>query len=248
MGCLPDWAIKRDVKITPFEDGIKRDGKISFGCGSYGYDARIGYKFKIFTPVNCTIIDPKSFDDRAFVERDYTPKYEHQWQSQQCFDSEHKLTNGLHCNICGAWKDTPSEYKTQCPITQPDHILIPPHSFILGESIEVFEIPRDVLCIVLGKSTYARCGLIVNVTPGEPEWIGKWTIEISNTTHLPAKVYCGEGIMQCIFLRTDGYTEEILNQLLPFEINKITATCKVSYKDKLGKYQNQIGLTLPKAD
>ncbi len=111
----------------------------------------------------------------------------------------------------------------------PGSVLIPPNSFALCETVEYFEIPRDILAICVGKSTYARCGIIVNVTPLEPEWKGKITIEISNTTPLPAKIYANEGIAQIIFLRG----EEM---------------CQTSYADKRGKYQDQPGLTLPKVD
>ncbi len=107
-----------------------------------------------------------------------------------------------------------------------DSCLIPPNSFALAETVEYLEIPRDVIAICVGKSTYARCGIIVNVTPLEPEWRGRITIEISNTTPLPAKIYAGEGIAQILFLRTD-------------------APCNTSYADKQGKYQDQKGLTLP---
>jgi dCTP deaminase len=107
-----------------------------------------------------------------------------------------------------------------------DYCLIPPNSFALAETVEYFEIPRDVIAICLGKSTYARCGVIVNVTPLEPEWRGKVTIEISNTTPLPAKIYANEGIAQILFLRNE-------------------AVCQTSYADKKGKYQDQKGLTLP---
>ena len=110
-----------------------------------------------------------------------------------------------------------------------DHVIIPPNSFALCETVETFSIPRDVLCICVGKSTYARCGIIVNVTPLEPEWRGKVTIEISNTTPLPAKIYANEGIAQMIFLKADR-------------------VCAVSYADKDGKYQDQGGLVLPKVD
>ncbi|HYT90294.1 MAG TPA: dCTP deaminase [Gemmataceae bacterium] len=108
----------------------------------------------------------------------------------------------------------------------PDHIVIPPNSFALAETVEYFEIPRDILCICVGKSTYARCGIICNVTPLEPEWRGKITIEISNTTPLPAKIYANEGIAQILFFRGE-------------------AVCRTSYADKKGKYQDQQGLTLP---
>lgn len=110
-----------------------------------------------------------------------------------------------------------------------DHVIIPPNSFALCETVEWFAIPRDVLVLCVGKSTYARCGLIVNVTPLEPEWRGKITLEISNTTPLPAKVYANEGIAQLVFLRADR-------------------VCAVSYADKSGKYQDQGGLTLPRVD
>jgi len=108
-----------------------------------------------------------------------------------------------------------------------DHCIIPPNSFALAATVEKFKIPRNVLAICVGKSTYARCGLIVNVTPLEPEWEGILTLEISNTTQLPAKVYSNEGIAQLLFLESD---EE----------------CATSYKDKSGKYMHQPGLTLPK--
>ena len=113
--------------------------------------------------------------------------------------------------------------------TENDYIIIPPNSFVLCETVEVFKIPRDILAICVGKSTYARCGLIVNVTPLEPQWRGKITLEISNTTPLPAKVYANEGIAQLIFL-------------------KASQVCDVSYADKNGKYQDQEGLTLPMVD
>lgn len=190
MGILPDWRIEQLARnngmIVPYSEGQKRPGLISYGVSSYGYDARLGYKFKVFTNVWGGVIDPKAMPKDAFVEVDLTP---------------------------------PAKA----------HLIIPPNSFVLGETLEVFDIPRDVLVLVLGKSTLARCGLIVNVTPGEPEWKGCWTVEISNTAPLPAKVYPGEGIMQCIFLRAESI-------------------CKVSYKDKQGKYQDQGGLELPKVD
>ncbi len=110
-----------------------------------------------------------------------------------------------------------------------DHIIVPPNSFALAETVEYVSIPRDVLAICVGKSTYARCGIIVNVTPIEPEWRGKITLEISNTTPLPAKIYAEEGIAQLIFLKADR-------------------VCALSYADKNGKYQDQAGLTLPRVD
>jgi dCTP deaminase len=165
--------------IMPFAENQVREGVISYGISAYGYDMRITDKFKIFTNVNSTIIDPKKFDPNSLID--------------------------FKGNVC----------------------IIPPNSFVLATSIEYFNIPRDVIVICLGKSTYARCGIVVNVTPLEPEWEGHVTIEISNTTPLPAKIYANEGIAQVIFLGA----EEI---------------CRVSYKDKAGKYQAQKGITLPK--
>ena len=164
--------------IEPFAEGCKRDGVISYGLSSYGYDARIADDFKIFTNIDSAVIDPKNFAPASFVDR--------------------------KTDIC----------------------IIPPNSFALGHTIEYFRVPRDVLVICLGKSTYARCGIIVNVTPLEPEWRGKITIEISNTTPLPAKIYANEGIAQILFFKADE-------------------VCEKSYADKKGKYQDQKGLTLP---
>jgi dCTP deaminase len=165
--------------IEPFEDRQVRDGVISYGLSSYGYDIRVADEFKIFTNINSTVVDPKHFDPRSFVD--------------------------LKADVC----------------------LIPPNSFALARTVEYFRIPRDVLTICVGKSTYARCGLIVNVTPFEPEWEGFVTLEISNTTPLPARVYANEGIAQVLFFQSDE-------------------TCEVSYADKKGKYQKQQGLTLPR--
>ncbi|MFO0876960.1 MAG: dCTP deaminase [Gemmataceae bacterium] len=178
MGVLPDWMIERDVEIKPFAEAQARPGVISYGVSSYGYDVRVGRKFKVFTNVRCAVVDPKAFDPASFVD------------------------------------------------IEGDFCLIPPNSFALAETVEYLAIPRDVLGICVGKSTYARCGIIVNVTPLEPEWRGKVTIEISNTTPLPAKIYAGEGIAQIVFLRAES-------------------PCKTSYGDKRGKYQDQKGLTLP---
>src|SRR6266404_2584574 len=178
VGVLPDWQIERDIKIVPLAEGEAQPGVVSFGLSSYGYDVRVGRRFKIFTNARCAIVDPKNFDPRSFVD--------------------------VEADVC----------------------LIPPNSFALAETVEYLEIPRDIIAICVGKSTYARCGIIVNVTPLEPEWRGRITIEISNTTPLPAKVYAGEGIAQILFLRTD-------------------ASCKTSYADKQGQYQDQKGLTLP---
>ncbi len=176
------WITKmaREEKmIEPFEDRQVREGKISYGVSSYGYDIRIAGEFSIFTNVNSTIVDPKNFDERSLVR-----------------------VEGEYC-------------------------IIPPNSFALARTVEYFRIPRKVLTVCVGKSTYARCGIIVNVTPFEPEWEGFVTLEVSNTTPLPAKIYANEGIAQVLFFESD---EE----------------CEVSYADKKGKYQGQKGLTLPK--
>jgi dCTP deaminase len=190
MSILCDSQIRELVGIEPFEENIRRQGRVSYGVSSYGYDVRVGSLFKVFTPTHPqggqTIVDPKSFSDDMFVT-----------------------------------VDTKN--------TGRDHVIIPPNSFALAETVEEMKIPRDVLAICVGKSTYARCGLIVNVTPLEPEWRGKVTLEISNTTPLPAKVYANEGIAQMLFLQAER-------------------TCAVSYADKGGKYQDQRGLTLPMVD
>jgi dCTP deaminase len=165
--------------IEPFEDRQVRQGVISYGLSSYGYDIRVADEFKVFTNINNTVVDPKNFDDRSFVD--------------------------MRTDVC----------------------IIPPNSFALAKTVEYFRIPRDVLTVCVGKSTYARCGLIVNVTPFEPEWEGYVTLEISNTTPLPAKVYANEGISQVLFFQSDEQ-------------------CEVSYADKKGKYQKQQGLTLPR--
>jgi dCTP deaminase len=165
--------------IEPFEEKQMRAGTISYGLSSYGYDIRLADEFKIFTNVNSSIVDPKSFDPKAFVD----------FRGETC--------------------------------------VIPPNSFALGRTVEYFRIPRSVITVCLGKSTYARCGIITNVTPFEPEWEGFATLEISNTTPLPARVYANEGIAQVLFFESD---EE----------------CVQSYADKKGKYQAQTGITLPK--
>jgi dCTP deaminase len=165
--------------IEPFVDRQTREGVISFGLSSYGYDARIAPEFKIFTNVDNALVDPKDFRSNSFVER------------------------------------------------RGDTCVIPPNSFALARTVEYFRIPRDILVICLGKSTYARCGMIVNVTPLEPEWEGHVTLEISNTTPLPARVYANEGICQFLFLKGEGPPE-------------------VSYADRKGKYMRQTGVTLPR--
>ncbi|MFG0330929.1 MAG: dCTP deaminase [Phycisphaerales bacterium] len=189
MAVLCDTQIRELVGIEPFEENTRRPGRVSYGVSSYGYDVRVGSRFKVFTNTTSggvAVVDPKQFRDDLFITVD---------------------TND----------------------TGKDHVIIPPNSFCLAETIETFKVPRDILVICVGKSTYARCGLIVNVTPLEPEWRGKVTLEISNTTPLPAKIYANEGIAQMIFLKADR-------------------VCAVSYADKSGKYQDQTGLTLPKVD
>ena len=171
-------ALERRM-IEPFVDDQVRQGVISYGVSSYGYDVRVGDEFKVFTNVYNTVVDPKNFDPKSFVD--------------------------IKADVC----------------------VIPPNSFALARTIEYFRIPRDILTVCVGKSTYARCGIIVNVTPFEPEWEGHVTIEISNTTPLPARIYANEGIAQVLFFQGDE-------------------PCEVSYRDKKGKYQAQRGVTLPK--
>ena len=175
---IREMALKHEM-ISPFSEKQVRQGVISYGLSSYGYDLRVADEFKIFTNVNSAIVDPKNFDERSFVT------------------------------------------------VQSDCCIVPPNSFALARSIEYFKIPRDVLTICLGQSTYARCGIIVNVTPFEPEWEGYVTLEISNTTPLPAKIYANEGLCQIIF----------------FQSNE---ACETSYADRKGKYQGQQGIVLPK--
>ena len=171
--------VREQDMIKPFEESQVREGVISYGVSSYGYDLRVADEFKIFTNVNSSVVDPKNFDERSFVE--------------------------FRGPVC----------------------IVPPNSFALARSVEYFKIPRSVLTICVGKSTYARCGIIVNVTPLEPEWEGFVTLEISNTTPLPARVYSNEGLCQIVFFESD---EE----------------CEISYKDKKGKYQSQKGIVLPR--
>ena len=170
---------REEGMIDPFEERQVRAGVISYGVSSYGYDIRVADEFKIFTNVNTSIVDPKSFDPRSLVD--------------------------VHADVC----------------------IIPPNSFALARTVEYLRIPRSIITVCVGKSTYARCGIIVNVTPFEPEWEGFATLEISNTTPLPAKVYANEGIAQVLFLEAD---EE----------------CEISYADKKGKYQSQVGVVLPR--
>lgn len=270
MGILPDWMIKRDVKITPLAECESRPNVISYGLTSYGYDARIGYKFRVFSPINATVTSPKNFNPKALIEVDLTPTTKHKWKL--CDD----VRECIHCgsqNLYGSLEEFNRWMSEVCPKSPLSFIRIPPHSFVLAETVEYFEIPRDCLAVVVGKSTYARCGIIVNVTPLEPEWRGKVTVEISNTTPLPAEIYCGEGIMQVIFIRTDGHSEACLNAIRRlcgdeareetrwFAHHKLLTsieellhkdlghgTCEKSYADKKGKYQDQDGLTLPKVE
>jgi dCTP deaminase len=165
--------------IEPFEEKQVRKGVISYGLSSYGYDIRVADEFKLFTDIYSTMVDPKKFDPKSFVDM------------------------------------------------KADSIIIPPNSFALARTVEYFRIPRNVLTVCLGKSTYARCGIIVNVTPFEPEWEGTATLEISNTTPLPAKIYANEGIAQVLFFESDE-------------------VCQTSYADKKGKYLKQLEVTLPK--
>jgi dCTP deaminase len=171
-------ALERRM-IEPFSENQIRDGVISYGLSSYGYDIRVADEFKIFTNINSTIVDPKRFDQQSFVD--------------------------FKGDVC----------------------IIPPNSFALARTVEYFRIPRNILTVCVGKSTYARCGIIVNVTPFEPEWEGTATLEISNTTPLPARIYANEGIAQVVFFEADE-------------------VCETSYADKKGKYQAQREITLPK--
>ena len=183
MGLMNDAWIRRMAQeykmIEPFVDGQEREGVISYGLSSYGYDVRVTDEFKIFTNVHSAIVDPKHFEPDSFID----------------FKGE----------VC----------------------VIPPNSFVLARTVEYFRIPRQVLTMCIGKSTYARCGLIVNVTPFEPEWEGYVTLEISNTTPLPARIYANEGIAQVLFFEADE-------------------VCEVSYADRKGKYQSQQAIVLPR--
>ncbi len=182
-GVMPDYWIadqaKKNGMIEPFAPAQNREGVISYGLSSYGYDARVADEFKVFTNIDSAMIDPKQFSQQGFVDR------------------------------------------------RGDSCVIPPNSFALARTVEYFRIPRDVLVICLGKSTYARCGIIVNVTPLEPEWEGHVTLEFSNTTPLPARIYSNEGAAQFVFLKASGQ-------------------CKVSYADRKGKYMGQKGVTVPR--
>lgn len=175
---LNDKEIAEAQPLTPLKEELQTDGRISYGLGAFGYDIRIDDEFRIFTDVHSTEIDPKNFDEEAFVR------------------------------------------------VKDDSCLIPPNSFCLGKSLEKFDMPDDLFGLVVGKSTYARCGIIVNMTPIEPGWSGYLTIEISNTTPLPARIYSDEGIAQVVFFR--GERPE------------------VTYGDRDGKYQDQKGIEVAK--
>ncbi len=182
MAIMPDHWIREQAQehgmIEPFCEKLTREGVISYGLSSYGYDARVSREFKIFTNIDSAVVDPKDFSKQGLVDRE--------------------------TDVC----------------------VIPPNSFVLARTVEYFRIPRDVLVVCVGKSTYARCGIIVNVTPLEPEWEGHVTLEFSNTTPLPAKIYANEGACQFLFFK--GASE-----------------CEVSYADRKGKYMGQTGVTLP---
>lgn len=181
MSIKPDWWIREQAlkgMIEPFEDRLVRQGVISYGLSSFGYDLRAAPEWRIFVNVFNTVVDPKDFDLRGLVE------------------------------------------------AEGDTCIIPPNSFVLTRSVEYLRVPDDVMVIALGKSSYARCGIVANVTPLEPGWEGHVTLELSNTTPLPAKVYAHEGIVQLLFFQGDKP--------------------EVSYASRGGKYQGQRGVTLPK--
>ena len=181
MSIKPDWWIREQAQrgmIEPFEAELCRDGVISYGLSSYGYDLRAAPEWRIFVNAFNTVVDPKNFDPRGLVE------------------------------------------------VAEDSCIIPPNSFALTRSLEYLRIPEDVMVVALGKSSYARCGLVANVTPLEPGWEGHVTLELSNTTPLPAKVYANEGIVQLLFFQGDQP--------------------EVTYRQRKGKYQGQRGVTLPR--
>ena len=180
---LVDWEIREYCQkykmLDPFEENLKREGVISYGLSSMGYDIRVTDEYKIFTDVHQAIVDAKQFNPDSFVD-----------------------VKGPEC-------------------------VIPPNSFALARSLEYFRLPRSVMGLCVGKSSYARCGIVVNITPLEPQWEGHLTIEISNTTPLPARIYSHEGIAQVLFFEAGSLPE-------------------ISYGDRKGKYQSQQGITLPK--
>jgi deoxycytidine triphosphate deaminase len=281
-GIMPDWMIRRYCRdfnmISPFEDHNLKPGVISSGLGSYTYDIRLGWSFKVFTPVYCGEVNPKNFDPNVFVEintsnstychwrplaedtKDSTMHYECVWcggdlvtyecvwcggdlvtpvgkppKDKKCPLGGHvwepfKAGSWERCKLCKQVVSNRIYAKPECPNAKnkgDNSILIPPNSFALAQSIEWFDVPRDTLILCLGKSTYARCGIVVNVTPLEPGWRGRVTIEISNTTPLPARVFSNEGIAALLFFRT-------------------LANCDRDYAQKRGIYQDQDNVEGPR--
>jgi dCTP deaminase len=200
MGVLADWQIERDIEIIPFSPSQKRKGVVSYGVTSYGYDMRCGYQFRVLKNYPMEVVDPKNFRDEMFDVVDLTP--------HRCILEQSNSTGRYHCIRCGTEAAPGLPEKPVCPRNpKPNYIDIPPHGFVLAETLEKVRYPRDVLVVNIGKSTYARCGLIVNDTPGEPEWLGVYTLELTNTTGRYLRVYAGEGIMQSVFLRSDARYE-----------------------------------------
>ncbi len=289
MGLKPDRWIRKMASeqrmIEPFVDGQVRDGVISYGLSSYGYDIRVADEFKIFQPevtasklsdVQCAyvagILDARGRIGYADLEPEGRPTLALIVTGDDCRmlegfqatvgagrlrepdngQSELVVSKGADVRyiLSQVWpylthrRDAASralaELKSNKSIVvdpknfdaasfvdfKGEVCIIPPNSFALSRTVEYFRIPRGVLTVCLGKSSYARCGIIVNVTPFEPEWMGYVTLEISNTTPLPAKIYANEGIAQVLFFEGD---EE----------------CETSYADKKGKYQGQQSIVLP---
>lgn len=164
--------------IEPFTQTLQRQGVISYGLSSFGYDLRAAPEWKIFTNAWSAVADPKNFEPRSFID------------------------------------------------VEADSVVIPPNSFVLTRSLEYIRMPKDVLAIAVGKSTYARLGIVANVTPLEPGWEGHVTLEFSNTTPLPARMYANEGCVQLVFFQGQQPA--------------------VTYFDRQGKYQGQRGITLPR--
>jgi len=233
-GLLPDWMIEKHIPIKPFlPEQIKTDRHnrpiISYGLGPYGYDISLGYKFKIFTASRCAVVDPLNIDPKAFwdEEVDRPDNSDHIWASGP---GEKLLT----CSRCGQQVSHPNFAAKICPGDGRRHcdmpfIMVPPNSMVLGEAIEWIEMPRDCMGLCIGKSTYARCGITNPITPIEPGWKGRLTLEIANQNPLPAKVYPGQGIAQILFFRA-------------------LAECKTAYNERPGggKYQGAPGLQLPR--
>jgi deoxycytidine triphosphate deaminase len=272
--------------IEPFVDGQVRDGVISYGLSSYGYDIRVADEFKVFQPevtaaklsdVQCAyiagVLDAEGSVGYVNVDPDGLPRL-----ALVITCASRRAADGLHTLLATGRIQDSSDGSCELIVAKPadvqfilsqalpylgqrrdqasralaelksnkaiivdpkrfdaasfidyvgDTCVIPPNSFALSRTVEYFRVPRSVLTVCVGKSTYARCGIIVNVTPFEPEWEGYVTLEISNTTPLPAKIYAGEGIAQVLFFEAD---EE----------------CEQSYADKKGKYQAQQEIVLPR--